>query len=177
VIFQPTDIEGAFLIKIEPHHDERGFFARTFCTDEFEEQGLAPSVAQCNVSFNHKRGTLRGMHSQKKPHEETKVVRCTRGAIHDVIVDLRSDSPSFLKHYAVDLTCDDRLALYVPRGVFHGFQTLMDSTEVFYQMSRPFVPGVGSGYRWSDPAFSIRWPIEVSVISRRDASYPDYEPI
>ena len=176
MIFRQTDIVGGFVIEPEPHLDERGSFARTFCREEFEQKGLSPVVAQCNVSFNTKKGTLRGLHSQQAPHEEDKLVRCTRGSIYDVMLDLRPDSPSRGKHFGAELSADNHLALYIPKVVFHGFLTLADDTEVFYQMSESYIPGAGVGVRWNDPAFSIPWPGEVVVISERDASYPDYVP-
>jgi dTDP-4-dehydrorhamnose 3,5-epimerase len=173
--FRKTSVAGAVVVEPERHEDERGYFARTFCVREFREQGLDPSVEQCNLSFNARRGTLRGMHSQRRPHEEVKLVRCVRGAIHDVIVDLRRESPTYLQHFGVELSAENGLALYVPKGVFHGFITLDDASEVFYQMSTPYVADAARGYRWNDPAFGIHWPVEVAVISARDASYPDYE--
>jgi dTDP-4-dehydrorhamnose 3,5-epimerase len=172
--YRGTEVAGAVVVGLTPQADDRGFFTRTFCAREFEEHDLDPAVAQCNLSFNVRRGTLRGMHSQAEPHEEAKLVRCVRGGIHDVIVDLRPGSPTYLKHFAVELSAANRLALYVPKGVFHGFLTLEDETEVFYQMSTPYVPGASLGYRYDDPAFGIRWPIAVAVISPRDASYPDF---
>ena len=173
--FHTTRIAGALLVEPVKYADERGFFARTFCATEFREFGLDPVVEQCNVSFNARRGTLRGMHAQRKPHEEAKLVRCVRGAVHDVIVDLRRESPTYLQHLGVELSSQTGLALYVPKGVFHGFITLADSSEVFYQMSTPYVPAAAMGYRWNDPAFGIVWPLEVTVIAPRDASYADYE--
>jgi dTDP-4-dehydrorhamnose 3,5-epimerase len=172
--FRETSIRGAYVVEPEPHHDERGFFARTYCAREFAERGLEPVASQCNVSFNTTRGTLRGLHSQRPPHEEIKLVRCTRGAIYDVLLDLRRDSPSYRVHQGIELTFSNRLALYVPKGVYHGFLTLEDDSEVFYQMSELYVPGEGAGVRWNDPAFGIEWPAEVRVISPRDATYPDF---
>lgn len=162
------------MIEVERLTDERGFFARAWCQREFAEHGLNPRLVQCNISYNPRRGTLRGMHYQAVPHSEAKLVRCTRGAIYDVIVDLRSDSPSYLRHFGVDLTAEGREMLYVPEGVAHGFLTLEDETEVFYQMSEFYAPEAARGVRWNDPAFGIRWPIEVAVISPRDAAYPDF---
>ena len=174
MIFQPTGLAGAYVIAIERLSDARGFFARSFCAREFEDHGLNPSLAQCNISYNRHAGTLRGMHFQASPFEEAKLVRCTRGAIHDVIIDLRPDSPTFMQHVGVQLTPDARNMLYVPEGFAHGFLTLEDHTEVFYQMSEFYVPGAARGFRWDDPAFAIDWPAPVSVISARDAAYPDF---
>ena len=174
MIFQPTGLTGAYVIAIERLSDERGFFARSFCAREFEDHGLNPSLAQCNISYNRHAGTLRGMHFQASPFEEAKLVRCTRGAIHDVIIDLRPDSPTFMRHVGVLLTPDERNMLYVPEGFAHGFLTLEEHTEVFYQMSEFYVPGAARGFRWDDPAFAIDWPAPVSVISARDAAYPDF---
>ena len=170
--FVETPVAGAWLIVPERVSDARGFFARTFCEDEFRERGLDPRVAQCNVSFNEKRGTLRGMHYQAAPHGETKLVRCTMGAIHDVVVDLRCDSPTYHAVYGADLTAENRSMLYIPAGCAHGFVTLADASEVFYQMGAAFVPGARRGFRWDDPAFAIAWPIEPRVISDRDAGWP-----
>jgi dTDP-4-dehydrorhamnose 3,5-epimerase len=161
---------------IEPEclTDERGFFARTGCAREFASHGLKNIFVQSSLSFNQQQGTLRGLHYQKPPHEEIKLVRCTMGAIYDVVVDLRQDSPTYLKHFAVELTQDNRQMLYVPEGCAHGFQTLADNTEVYYQMSEFYSPECSNGHRWNDPVFGIDWPLEVSVISERDGSYPDF---
>jgi dTDP-4-dehydrorhamnose 3,5-epimerase len=174
MIFQETSIPGLLLIEPEEIHDERGFFARTFCTEEFGTHHLPIAFAQCNISFNHKKGTLRGMHFQKEPHQELKIVRCTLGAIWDVVIDLRPGSSTFGKHAAFELSQDNRRQLVIPEGLAHGFQTLRDHTEVYYQMSVPFAPGFGAGVRYNDPAFGIVWPLPVSVISDRDAAYPDF---
>jgi dTDP-4-dehydrorhamnose 3,5-epimerase len=174
VIFRETPISGAFLIELEPHRDERGAFARTFCAREFEAHGLESRVVQCNLSQNESRGTLRGLHAQRTPHAEAKLVRCTRGAIHDVILDLRPGSGSLGKHVGVALRAGDGRMLFVPKGVYHGFLTLADDTEVFYQMSEFYEPRAASGVRWNDPAFAIEWPEPVRVISERDAQYPDW---
>lgn len=174
MIFVPTQVEGAFRIEPEAHEDDRGSFARVFCRREFEEHGLEPFVAQSSLSFNRRRGTLRGMHYQAAPHEEVKVVRCVRGAIHDVVLDLRPDSPTYLRHDHAVLSADNRVALYIPAGCAHGFQTLEDGSEVLYQMNEFYAPGHGRGVRWDDPAFGIEWPIEDPVMHPRDASYPDY---
>jgi dTDP-4-dehydrorhamnose 3,5-epimerase len=172
--FEPTALAGAYLIAEEPHHDERGFFARTWCQKEFEEHGLNPRLAQCNVSFNATKGTWRGMHYQVAPHEEAKVVKCIAGAICDVIVDLRPESPTFKTHLTVTLSARNRRMLYIPEKFAHGFLTLEDRTEVFYQMSEFHSPRSARGFRWNDPQFDIQLPSEVAVISDRDASYPDF---
>ena len=174
MIFRETPVPGAFLIELEPHRDERGSFARSFCAREFEAHGLEPRVVQCNLSENRFRGTLRGLHAQRPPHAEAKLVRCTRGALHDVILDLRPGSAAHGKHVGVTLRAGDGRMLYVPKGVFHGFLTLEDDTEVFYQMSEFYEPSAAQGVRWNDPAFGIAWPGPVRVISERDASYPDW---
>ncbi len=170
--FTPVSIEGAFIVELEPLGDERGFFARSFCQEEFRQQGIDPLVAQCNISFNRHRGTLRGLHYQVKPHEEAKLVRCTQGVIWDVIVDLRENSPTRYRWFAVELTAENRQALYVPRGIAHGFQTLSDNSEVFYQMSEFYHPESARGVRWDDPVIGITWPIDNPVLSTRDKSYP-----
>jgi len=174
VKFSPTALAGACIIDIEPVPDERGFFARSWCREEFVRHDLNPDLAQCSISFNKKRGTLRGMHYQAKPHEETKVVRCTRGAIYDVIVDLRPESSTFRKWIAVELSADNRRMLYIPAGLAHGFQSLTDDTEVFYQISTPYHPESACGVRWDDPAFGIEWPVMERVISDKDRQYPDF---
>ena len=170
--FAETPLAGAFVLEIEAMEDERGLFGRSFCQREFREHGLDPVVAQCNVSFNRKRGTLRGLHYQAPPHEEAKLVRCTRGAIWDVIVDLREGSATRLKWYAAELTADNRRALYVPRGFAHGFQTLADAAEVFYQMGEFYHPDGARGIRWDDPAIGIRWPLPDPILSERDRKLP-----
>jgi dTDP-4-dehydrorhamnose 3,5-epimerase len=174
VIFRETKVPGAFLIEFEPHRDERGSFARSFCAREFEAHGLDARVAQCNLSENRRRGTLRGLHAQEAPHAEAKLVRCTRGSLYDVILDLRPGSPAHGEHVGVTLRAGDSRMLYVPKGVYHGFLTLEDDTEVFYQMSEFYDASAAVGVRWNDPAFGIEWPGEVRVISARDASYPDW---
>ena len=172
VIFTETPLAGAYLIDLEPHRDERGFFARTFCRHEFESYGLNPKVAQCNISYNLKGGTVRGMHYQKPPHSEAKLVRCVRGEIQDVIVDLRPDSNTYRQHFSVELSADSRRALFVPEFFAHGFQTLVDETEVEYQMSEFYDPASSAGFRYDDPAFHFKWPKEVSVISAQDLAWP-----
>lgn len=174
MIFRPAAIPGAHLVELERQADERGFFARTFCARELAERGLAARLVQCSVSYNRRRGTLRGLHYQEPPHAEVKIVRCTRGAIHDVIVDLRRDSPAFRRHFAVVLSADRRNQLYVPPGVAHGFLTLTDDAEVFYQMTEFHEPAAARGVRFDDPAFAIPWPEPVAAISDRDRSWPDF---
>lgn len=170
--FVPTSFEGAFVVEPELLEDERGCFARSFCRDEFVSHGLDPAVVQCNISFNNRRGTLRGLHYQIKPHEEAKLVRCTQGAIWDVIVDLRENSPTRYRWFAAELTAENRRALYIPRGFAHGFQTLSDKSEVFYQMSEFYHPESARGVRWDDPVIGITWPVDTPVLSPRDMSYP-----
>jgi dTDP-4-dehydrorhamnose 3,5-epimerase len=169
--FTETKLKGAFIIELEERSDSRGFFARTFCAHEFEEHGLKPAVAQCNMSFNHKKGTMRGMHYQIAPATEAKLVRCTRGAVYDAIVDLRPDSPTYLEHIGVELTADNRKALYVPEMFAHGYLTLTDGAEVFYQVSEFYTPGTERGLRYNDPALKIDWPVAIEVISEKDAAW------
>jgi dTDP-4-dehydrorhamnose 3,5-epimerase len=173
--FHPTKLPGVFEIHIEPHSDDRGFFARSWCQREFEAQGLDPRLVQCNISFNLRRGTLRGMHLQAPPHAEAKLVRCTRGAIYDVVLDMRPASPAYKSWIAVVLTAANRRMVYIPEGCAHGFLTLEDETEVFYQMSEYYDAESARGLRWNDPAFNIVWPDQVQVISRRDAEYASFE--
>jgi dTDP-4-dehydrorhamnose 3,5-epimerase len=170
--FAETELKGAFVVELETIRDNRGFFACSFSTKEFEERGLQPLVAQCNVSFNVRKGTLRGMHFSVPPSPETKLVRCTRGVILDVIVDLRPDSPTYLRHVAVELSAANRRALYVPPLFAHGYQTLTDDSEVHYQIDRLYDPATQRGYRYDDPAFGIDWPLEVTEISEKDAAAP-----
>lgn len=176
MIFTEATLKGAFLLALERQQDERGFFARAWCEREAAAHGLNPRVAQCNISFNLRAGTIRGFHYQAPPHEEARLVRCTMGAVHDVIVDLRPDSPTFLRHSEVVLRAADRTAVYVPESFAHGFQTLEDDTEVFYQMSAAYVPESARGIRWNDPALDIRWPLPIACISERDRSFPDFRP-
>ncbi len=173
MIFKESKLKGVFEIDIEPHSDERGFFARTWCQEEFEDHGLDPKLVQCNVSFNTRKGTLRGMHYQEQPYAEAKVVRCTKGAVYDVVLDLRTESPTYRQWIAVVLTAEKRNMVYVPQGCAHGFMTLEDETEVFYQMSEFYSATAARGVRWNDPAFQIIWPGQVEVISARDQNYPD----
>lgn len=175
MIFRETPLAGAWVLEPERIEDERGFFARTFCRHGFEERGLDPAIAQCSVSFNHRRGTLRGLHFQAAPHEEVKLVRVTRGAVWDVIVDLRPESPTFRKHFSIVLSAESRHELYIPKGMAHGFQTLEDGTEVFYQISEFYAPESARGYRWDDPSFAIPWPEPVTVMSDKDRNLPLFE--
>jgi len=174
LVFTETVLKGAFVIEPEKHEDFRGFFARTFCADEFARHNLETAVAQTSISYNPSKGTLRGMHYQAPPFEETKLVRCTMGAIHDVILDLRTDSPTFKRSFGVELSAQNRKALYIPRGFAHGFQTLEDNSEVLYQMSVPYSAKQARGVRWDDPAFGIAWPDGARIIHERDRSYPDF---
>jgi dTDP-4-dehydrorhamnose 3,5-epimerase len=172
MIVRNTLIAGVRLVEIEPGEDERGFFARTFSADTFAEHGLAVAFPECSISFNHRRGTLRGLHLQEKPHSEAKLVRCTSGALFDVAVDLRQDSSTFGRWIAVNLSAKNRRALYIPEGCAHGFLTLDDHTEVYYQISRRYVPEAFRGLRWDDPDLAIAWPGPIEVISSRDAALP-----
>lgn len=172
-----TPLPGVWLIELDLLEDERGWFARTFDADEFEAHGLAPVGVQCNASFNSKRGTLRGMHYQADPHGEPKLVRCVRGTIFDVAIDLRPDSPTFRAWHGVELSAENRAAFYIPAGLAHGFQTVTDDCEVVYQMGHRYVAEAARGVRWNDPAFGIEWPDPQGerIVSERDASYPDFE--
>ena len=170
--FTETKLKGAYIIELEEKPDHRGFFARTFCAKEFEEHGLKPVVAQCNLSYNHKKGTMRGMHYQISPAAETKLVRCTGGAIYDVIIDMRPESPTYLSHFGVELTQDNRKALYVPEMFAHGYQALIDGAEVVYQVGEFYTPGYERGLRYNDPFFNIQWPTEVTEISEKDSNWP-----
>lgn len=171
MIFTETRLKGAYIIDIEPIADERGFFARSWCRNEFEKHGLNPELVQCNISFNKMKGTLRGMHYQTAPHEESKLVRCTRGSLFDVIIDLRKDSRTYKEWFGVELSAETRRMIYVPSGFAHGFQSLEDDTEVFYQISELYYPECSGGARWDDPAFGIDWPIKEKIISERDKSF------
>jgi dTDP-4-dehydrorhamnose 3,5-epimerase len=172
VRFLETSLAGAYVLELEPIEDERGFFARSFCREELERFGLDADIAQSSVSFNRRRGTLRGMHLQCAPHEEDKLVRCTAGAIFDAIVDLRARSPTRGRAFWLELSASRRNQLYVPKGFAHGFLTLADDTEVSYQMSVPYAPGFGRGYRYDDPTFAIPWPEQIVVISAADRALP-----
>lgn len=176
MIFTPTPIPGAWIVDIEPREDARGFFARSWCREEFARHGLDARLVQCSISFNRHRHTLRGMHFQAAPHEEPKLVRCTRGRMWDVALDLRRDSPTFRRWHGVELTAENRRALFVPAGCAHGFLTLEDDVEVLYQMGEFYHPESARGVRWNDPAFGIAWPTNAPLLSDRDASYPDFMP-
>lgn len=176
MIFEETRLPGAHVIRMEKRGDERGFFARAWCRREFEEAGLSTELAQANVSRSRTKGTLRGMHYQVPPAAETKLVRCTRGAIHDVILDLRPESPTMGEWIGVELTAENHTMLYVPEGFAHGFLTLSDDAEVFYQVSAFYAPEHERGVRWDDPRFGIEWPAEPTVLSDKDRSWPDYTP-
>lgn len=173
--FREAPLPGAWVLEPERIADERGFFARTYCRRDFEARGLDPAIAQCSVSFNHRRGTLRGLHFQVEPHAEVKLVRVTRGAVWDVIVDLRPGSPTFKRCFAVVLSAEAGNQLYIPKGMAHGFQTLEDATEVTYQISAFYAPEAARGYRWDDPAFAIPWPEPVAVISEKDRNLPLFD--
>ena len=173
--FERLPVEGAVLVKIEVHRDERGFFARTFCAREFAAHGLPTAVVQASISYNEVQGTVRGMHFQWPHSHEDKLVRCIRGSLFDVLLDLRPNSSSYLQHCSVRLDDQTRNAVFIPHGIAHGFQTLTGDTEVLYQMTDLFAPELGSGVRWDDSAFGIRWPLAVTSISDRDARYPDFD--
>jgi dTDP-4-dehydrorhamnose 3,5-epimerase len=176
MIFNETKFQGAYIIELEKLEDERGYFARSWCQREFEERGLHTRLVQCNISYNRKKGTLRGMHWQDPPCAEVKLVRCTRGALYDVIIDLRPDSPTFLQWTAAVLTSDNGKMMYVPKGFAHGFQTLEAHVEIFYQMSEFYAPEYARGVRWNDPQFNITWAEEVTAISQKDREYRDCDP-
>jgi dTDP-4-dehydrorhamnose 3,5-epimerase len=175
VIFRETGLAGALVLEPERFADDRGFFARTWCREEFAARGLETAIDQCSVSYNHRRGTVRGLHFQAAPREEAKLVRCTRGALFDAVVDVRPGSPTRGQHFAVVLTAENGLQLFIPKGMAHGFQTLEDGTEVFYQISEPYAPEFARGYRFDDPAFGIPWPLPVTVLSDRDRDLPPFE--
>jgi dTDP-4-dehydrorhamnose 3,5-epimerase len=175
VIFEETKLSGAFIISVEKREDERGFFGRAWCLRELEEHGIFKNFVQANVSFNHQKGTLRGLHYQIDPYQEVKFMRCTRGAMYDVIVDLRPQSPTYKQWIGVELTADNYKMLYVPEGFAHGYQTLEDNTEVFYPTTQFYSPVAERGLRWNDPTFAISWPIpDKPIISEKDNSWADY---
>jgi dTDP-4-dehydrorhamnose 3,5-epimerase len=174
--FEALPLDQAFLVRVERYTDPRGFFARVFCVHEFTDAGLPSALVQASISFNARRGTVRGMHLQWPPSREAKLVRCVRGALLDVLLDLRPNSPSYLRHVSVELDDENRTAVFIPHGVAHGFQTLVDATEVLYQMTDFYAPALATGVRWNDPSFGISWPITNGiVISERDADYPDFD--
>lgn len=172
MIFTETVLQGAYVVDIDPREDERGYFARSFCREEFAGHGLSTEIAQCNVSFNHRKGTLRGMHYQIPPKSEAKLVRCTRGAVHDVIVDLRDGSPTWGRWIAENLSENNSRMLYIPEGFAHGFQTLEDDSEVFYQMFASYSPAHARGVRWDDPVLRIDWPLPELIVSEKDRAFP-----
>lgn len=173
--YTELEVDGVHLVEMAPFTDERGGFARSFDTDEFAERGMSSHVAQCNVSWNHRAGTLRGLHLSLPGHPESKFIRCTRGAIVDVAVDVRPDSPTFMKHVMVELTADNHTALYLPPHLAHAYQTLTDDTEVLYMVSVPYAPGAEIGFRYDDPSFGLSWPLPVSVVSDKDASWAAFD--
>jgi dTDP-4-dehydrorhamnose 3,5-epimerase len=175
--FGATVLPGVYVVNLQKLEDERGFFARSWCQNEFEAQGLSSKTVQCNISFNKIRGTLRGLHYQRRPHTEAKMVRCTQGAIYDVVIDIRSSSPTFKQWIAVELTSDNHRMLYIPEGLAHGFQTLTDNAEVFYQMSEFHSSESARGFRYDDTAFAVTWPLPVSKISPQDLAWPRFESI
>ena len=178
MIFTETEVAGAFIVDLETVSDERGLFARAFCRRDFEEHGLNPEVVQCNLSLSTQAGTLRGMHFQSPPHEEAKLIRCTSGALYDVALDLRPESPSYLRWVGVELSAENRRMLYVPEGCAHGFQTLVPNTEAFYQVSAAYTPEAERGFRWNDRAFGIEWPEAAArTISAKDERWPDFRPV
>jgi dTDP-4-dehydrorhamnose 3,5-epimerase len=177
MIFTETIFKGSYIIELEKIIDERGYFARSFCKNEFSAHGLKTDIVQCNISFNSKKGTLRGMHMQLPPKAEAKLIRCTKGRIYDVIIDLRSESETYCKWLAIELTEEKNKAIYVPEGFAHGFQTLEENSEVFYHMFEFYDPGSATGVRWDDQAFCIEWPLPNPLISEKDASYPLYKKV
>ena len=176
MIFNETPLKGAFIIELEKRGDDRGFFARFFCEREYRAHGLNPGIVQINNSFSRSKGTLRGLHYQLAPKAEDKIFRCLRGAIFDAIIDLRRDSPTFLKHFTVELTAENRTMLYIPKGFAHGFMTLADNTETLYLVTEFYSPELERGIRYNDPKFGIRWPLEPAVISDKDRCLPDFDP-
>ncbi len=175
MIFKESELKGAYVITLEAHEDDRGTFSRIYCEETFKTQGIYFHLSQINLSMNKRKGTLRGMHYQSKPFEEAKIVQCLHGAIYDVILDLRADSPSFKKWRAVELSQSNRSLLYIPEGFAHGFQTLEDETEILYFMSKPYHPESAQGLSWNDPGFCIDWPIDHPIMSEKDISYVPYE--
>ena len=172
--FTETPLKGAYIVELEKLSDQRGFFARSYCQQEFEAHGLTSQVVQANVSYNRLKGTLRGMHYQIEPYQECKLIRCTRGAIYDVIIDLRPDSATYRQWTAVELSADNHILFFVPENFAHGFQTLTDEVDVTYQVSQFYTPGSEKGIRYDDPAFNIQWPLDIGVISDKDQNWPDF---
>lgn len=172
MLFKELALDGAYVVELQRQEDERGFFARSFCEKEFAAKGLVSRFTQSSVSFNLQRGTVRGMHFTAAPYGETKLVRCTAGAVHDVIIDLRPNSPTYLEAIFVELSAQNRRALYIPSEFAHGFQTLADESEILYMIDRPFVPGTARGLRWNDPAIRVAWPEPVTTISQKDLQFP-----
>lgn len=170
--FTESPLAGAYVVELEHIEDDRGYFARGFCAQEFTSIGLKPEVMQANISFNHRKGTLRGLHFQSAPAAEAKFIRCTQGGIYDVIVDTRRDSPTFMQHFGIELTADNNKALYIPELFAHGYQTLTDNTQVFYQVSEFYTPSKEGGYRYDDPQLGIHWPVAITTISEKDATWP-----
>jgi dTDP-4-dehydrorhamnose 3,5-epimerase len=173
--FTETPLAGAFIIDVQVIEDERGFFARTWAAEEFQRRGIDPTLFQCNLAWNKRKGTLRGMHFQRPPFQEVKIVRCTRGAVLDVIIDLRRDSPTFRQWTSVELDADSRRMLYVPKGLAHGYLTLTDDVEVYYHVSAQYEPTHATGVAWNDRAFGISWPFPPTVISEKDRGWPPFE--
>ena len=172
--FAETKIPGVFVIELERHDDDRGWFARAWCCEEFAANGLPTDLAQCNLSHSAQRGTVRGMHLQTAPYSEAKLVRCVAGAVHDVALDLRPESPTFKQFFATELTAENGRAVFLPEGIAHGFQTLADNATLFYQMSTPYAPQFASGVRWNDAALQIEWPIAEAIVCERDLALPDF---
>jgi len=174
VKFDPAGVDEAWLLTLDPHDDDRGFFARLWCASEFGARNLASTLNQCSLSYTRQAGTIRGLHYQLPPREEVKVFRCVRGAIYDVLLDLRPESPTFKRWVARELSADNRLAFYIPKGVAHGFQALTDDVEVLYFVDEPYEPSLARGVRWNDPSFRIEWPLQPTLMSERDRTYPDF---
>jgi dTDP-4-dehydrorhamnose 3,5-epimerase len=175
VIFEPTPIEGSFLVTMEPREDDRGWFARAWCEEEFRERGVDVRAVQTNVSYNRRRGTIRGLHWQVEPYGEAKLVRCTAGAVFDVAIDVRPASPTYTRWQGISLAAGDQRLVYVPEGCAHGYQALTDGTELTYNVSHAYVPGAERGVRWNDPAFAIEWPLAEAIVSEKDESWPDFQ--
>ena len=176
MIFTETKLKGAYLVEVKKIEDNRGFFGRAWCQKEFEDQGLNGNVVQINTSFTHKKGTMRGLHYQVDPYQETKFIRCTKGSIWDVIIDLRPKSPTFMQWVGHELSADNYKMVYVPENFAHGFVTLEDNSEVYYPVTTFYTPGAERGIRWNDPAFNIAWPVEVEIVTEKDGNHPDFDP-